>query len=107
MKKIIFILISCLLMTSIAEAKSYRKHHHRHHKGYYISDVATGIVGTTAGILLAEELMSMRRSSRPQSKPKVYIVEPEGKCYTIVSKKSGKVTQKCVEQDSDEIIYID
>lgn len=106
MKKLFVVLLACLVFSSTAEARHY---HHGFHGwrrgGYYAADITAGIIGTTAGVLLAEEMMRPRRYKQPS--PTVYVVEPEGKCYTIVSKKTGKVTQQCVENASDSIIYVD
>ena len=108
MKKVIIAVVCCLMMCSTAEARWHGgPHHHHHHRGWgYGYNIATGIIGTTAGILLAEELINARQH-RVQPKPRVYVVEPEGKCYTVVSRKTGKVRQECVENASDDIIYVD
>lgn len=105
MKKLFVVLLACVVFIQTAEARCYRGCHGWRRGGYYAADVTAGIVGTTAGVLLAEEMMKPRTHKQP--KPKVYIVEPEGKCYTVVSKKTGKITQKCVENASDSIIYVD
>lgn len=105
MKKTVLVILACLLMMPVAEAKHWKRHHGWRHGGYYAADITAGIVGTTAGVLLAEEIMHPRRSRQP--KPKVFVVEPEGKCYTIVSRKTGKITQQCVENASSDIIYVD
>ena len=105
MKRILLLIMFCVLIVSNVEAKPYK--HHRSHRGYHVANVAAGIVGTTAGILLAEELMSMRRYNKPLPKPRIYMVEPEEKCYTVVFRKTGKISQQCVENSSDDIIYVD
>ncbi len=108
MKKFIIFFVMCILMSNHAMAK-WGKHHryHKHHKSYYATDVAAGIVGTTVGILIADELIDARNARRKNSKPRVYIAEPEGKCYTVVSRKTGKIRQECVDNASDDIIYVD
>lgn len=115
MKKIITVVICCLMMCSVAEARWHGGpggHFHRHHRGWgHGYNIAAGIIGTTAGVLLAEELINTRKprvvERIVEAKPQVYMVEPEGKCYTIVSRKTGKVRQECVENSSDDIIYVD
>ena len=104
MKHFMIVLLAVMFLAMPADA---RWHHHRHFgHGYYVADVAAGIVGTTAGIMLAREIMDAG-DTRSRPRPRVYVVEPEGRCYTIVSRKTGKVTQKCVEHASEEIIYVD
>jgi len=109
-KKIIATLMLCMVLCPSAYARGhggphFYGHHHHHHYGRGIG-LAAGIIGTTAGILLAEQLINSR-PRRVEVQPKVYLVEPEGNCYTVVSRKTGKVTQKCVENASDDIIYVD
>ena len=105
MKKLVVVFLACMVFVQNVEAKCYRGCHGWRRGGYYAADVTAGIVGTTAGVLLAEEMMHPRKPK--QAKPKVYVVEPEGKCYTVVSRKTGKITQQCVENASDSIIYVD
>lgn len=102
MKYLLAVLLSLVMMTPNAEAK-WHKHHHRYDDCCYAADVATGIISTTAGVMIANELIN-----RPRPRPKkVYIYEPEPECYTIISRKTGKVTQECVDNPSDRIIYVD
>jgi hypothetical protein len=110
MKKIFLLLMMSLLIVSPASAKM-KKHKapHFHHVSIHKHDrTASGILGAMAGFALADAIYY---SSAPKvvvkPKPKVYIVEPERKCYTIVSRKTGSVSQKCVESSDDEIIYVD
>lgn len=108
MKKIIVFFVMCMLVSNPVMAKRFNHHrYHKHHRNYYASDVVAGIVGTTVGILIADELIDARNTRRKNSKPRVYIAEPEGKCYTVVSRKTGKIRQECVGNASDDIIYID
>lgn len=105
MKKLILVVLMCLVVCQPAEARHYRRHSGWCGGGCYAADVTAGVVGTTAGILLADQIMQKRKPRAP--KPRVYVVEPEGKCYTVVSRKTGKITQQCVENASDDIIYVD
>ena len=108
MKKVSVAIVCCLLFCSTADAGWHGGSHHYHHRGWeYGYNIATGIIGTTAGILLAEGLINNNRQPRIQPKPRIYVVEPEGKCYTIISRKTGKIRQECVENASDDIIYVD
>lgn len=107
MKKFIVILLATLFVANPALAKRWGKHHHHNRVGYYASDITAGIVGTAVGVMIAGEIMGVHKGYRKPQKPKVYIAEPEAKCYTIVSRKTGKVRQECVENASDEIIYVD
>lgn len=104
MKYFVFVLLAGVMMISRAEARWYG-HHRWHGDCCYAADVATGVISTTAGIMIANELMNRPRPRH--HKKRVYIYEPEPKCYTIVSRKSGKITQECVDNPSDEIIYVD
>ena len=105
MKRFVVVLLVFVLLSMPAFA---RWHHHRHHfgDGHYAADVAAGIVGTTAGVLLAKEILD-NDNNRSWSTPRVYVVEPEGECYTVISRKTGKVTQKCVDYPAQKIIYVD
>ena len=109
MKKFVIAFLCCLLMCPVAEARWHGGHgrpHHYHHGWHSGYNIAAGIIGTTAGVLLAEELINANRPRvRPQ--PRVYVVEPEAKCYTVVSRKTGKVKQECVENASSDVIYVD
>lgn len=105
MKHFMIVFLAVIMFSMPASARWHHRHHH-FGRGYYAADVASGIIGTTVGVALAKEIMDSE-TSRPRHRPRVYIVEPEGKCYTIISRKTGKVTQKCVEHASEEIIYID
>ena len=104
MKKLLLILIFSLLIAPNADAKPHR--HHRPNRGHHVSNVVSGIVGMTAGVLLAGKLVESHQP-RYQEAPRVYVVEPEGECYTVVSRKTGKVSQQCVENNSSNIIYVD
>ncbi len=105
MKKLLIVFLAGMLVFPFsAEARWHKRHHNR--GCCYGSDVAAGIIGTAAGVMLAEKMMTAKQPKK-QLKPKVYIYEPEGKCYTIVSRKTGKIRQECVEKASDSIIYID
>ena len=104
MKRFILVLMAVVLFSSSADARWHHGHRHFGH-GYYAADVATGIIGTAAGVMLAREILDTPAPRVVQ--PRVYVVEPEGKCYTIISRKTGQITQKCVERASEEIIYID
>lgn len=104
MKYLLSVILVLVMMTPNAEARWY-KHHHGYGDCCYAADVAAGIIGTTAGIIIARELVGVQE---PRHHPKkVYIYEPEPECYTIVSRKTGKITQKCVDNPSDKIIYVD
>ena len=107
MKKFILVVLAALMVVvTPAEAKKWGHGHHHGRKGCcYSRNVTAGILGATTGILLAKELA---RPARPViSKPVVHIVEPESNCYTIVSKKTGKVRQECFENESEKVIYVD
>ena len=104
MKKILLIMMFCLLIIPNVEAKPHR--FHRPSKGHHVSNVVSGIVGITAGVLLAGKLVD-HHQPKYQTSPRLYVVEPEGECYTVVSRKTGKITQQCVENNSDNIIYVD
>ena len=103
MKKIIFILLLSLLVSPSVQAKHCGHRYYPH--GCYASDIAAGIVGTAAGVMIADQVMNKER--RTPKKPRVYIVEPEGKCYTVVSRKTGKITQECQDKASADVIYVD
>ena len=111
-KKLIAALMLSLAFCGSAEARGHGGHrwapfHHHHHRYYSRgANIAAGIIGTTAGILLADQLINSR-PQRVEVQPRVYLVEPEGKCYTVVSRKTGKITQECVENASSDIIYVD
>ena len=113
-KKIIAVLMLFMALSPAAQARGWHGghgmghpgpvyHHHHHHTG---ANIAAGIIGTTAGILLAEQLI-YSRPQRVEAQPRVYLVEPEGKCYTIISRKTGKISQQCVNNASTDTIYID
>ncbi len=104
MKRFVVILLVTLLCGTSAFAGW---HHRRHHfdAGYYAADIAAGVIGTTAGVMLAREMMD--DGHRHHTRPRIYVVEPEGECYTVISRKTGKIIQKCVEHASEKIIYID
>lgn len=104
MKYFITALIAVMLISPMAEARWYG-HHRRHGDCCYAADIATGIIGTTAGVMIANELMNHPR--RKHHAERVYIYEPETKCYTVVSRKTGKVTQECVSSSENEVIYVD
>ena len=116
MKKLCILLLASLMLATPAYARgghhggpSY--HHHFHYRPFrYAGDVAVGVLGVAAGFALADTIISSSR--RPQvvevSQPRVYLAEPENKCYTVVSRKKGTVTRKCVsDTDGDDIIYVD
>ena len=107
MKKIIFILMAAVMVVATpAEAKRWGGRHHHGRSGCCFSrNVAAGILGATTGALIAREFT---KPARPiVAKPVVHIVEPEGNCYTVVSKKTGKVRQECFDNASEKIIYVD
>lgn len=107
MRKFIIVLLAGLIFSTSVSARWYGGYHHRRKDCCYASDVAAGIVGTAAGVMIAEELMETRHTRHNKPVKKVYIYEPEGKCYTVVSRKTGKITQECVENASSDIIYVD
>ena len=94
----------CLLLVPNVEAKHHRHHHPQ--KGHHVSNVVSGIIGITTGTILAGRLLE---ASQPKyvPAPHLYMVEPEGECYTIVSRKTGKISQQCVKNSSNDIIYVD
>lgn len=115
MKKLCILLLASLMLATPAYARggyhhggnSY--HHHFHYRPFrYAGDVAVGVLGAAAGFALADTIIS---STRPRvvevSQPRVYMAEPENKCYTVVSRKNGTVTRKCVSDTDDDIIYVD
>ncbi len=104
MKYLPLFLPALMIATPNAEARWY-KHRHWHDDCCYAADVATGIISTTAGVMIANELIN--KPVRKHHRKRVYIYEPEPECYTIVSRKTGKVTQKCVDNPTDKIIYVD
>lgn len=107
MKKFVLILLAALMVANPALAKKKGfGHRHRHYSRYYASDVAAGIVGSAVGVMIAGEIMGAKKH-RHHPKPRVYIVEPEAKCYTIVSRKTGKIKQECVDNAAGDIIYVD
>lgn len=106
MKKIILAFLIITLSTGSAQAKPWRPYHH-HKKDCCISrNLAAGVLGITAGVLIANSITPPQKRKR-YSKPVVHIVEPENNCYTVVSRKSGKIRQECFENSSDKIIYVD
>lgn len=108
MKKFVVLLLLGIFIASPAMARGKKHHIFHHHKGYYASDITAGIIGTTVGVLIADELIADRHKHRKvPARPRVYMAEPEKTCYTIVSRKTGKVRQECVENASDKIIYVD
>jgi hypothetical protein len=85
-----------------------------HHRWHYADDFAAGVFGTAAGIVVAETLLGTRTVAAPQPQVQVQpvvstvkIYEPERKCYTVVSRKTGEVRQECVDSASDSVIYVD
>ncbi len=102
-KWFIIFLMGMFLVPFSAEARWYNRRNCN--DGCY-TDFASGIIGTATGVMLADKIMNSKETKKKQ-KPKVHIYEPEGKCYTIVSKKTGKIKQECVENASDSIIYVD
>lgn len=106
MKKTALILLACMLAVSPAYARGWHGGHHHHHIGHHIGGA---VLGTFAGLALADAIVS---STRPRvvhvAQPRVYIAEPENKCYTVVSRKRGTVTRQCVsDTGNDDIIYVD
>lgn len=106
MKSFVIILLGVLMFSASASARCYDGYYHRR-GGCYAADVTAGIVGTAAGVVIAEEIMEAKHTKRDKPTKKVHIYEPEGKCFTFISRKTGEITQKCVENASEEIIYID
>jgi len=117
MKKLAIVLIACMMAAAPAYARGGHggwyagfhgggMHYHSHHHGGRVGSV---IFGTIAGLALADAIVASTRPRVVQvSQPKVYIAEPENKCYTVVSRKKGTVTRQCVsDTDSDDIIYVD
>lgn len=114
MKKLCILLLASLMLATPAYARGghhggHSYHHHFHYRPFrYAGDVAVGVLGAAAGFALADTIIS---STRPRvvevSKPRVYIAEPENKCYTVVSRKKGTVTRKCVSDTDDDVIYVD
>ena len=115
MKKLAVILMACVLAASPAYARGGHGgwyagwhgggvHYHSHHHGR-----AGGVIlGTLAGLALADAIVASTRPRVVQvQQPKVYIAEPENKCYTVVSRKKGTVTRQCVSDTDDDIIYVD
>ncbi|MBQ9235571.1 MAG: hypothetical protein IJ184_03805 [Alphaproteobacteria bacterium] len=115
MKKICVLVLMSLMLASPAYARGGHggAHHYHHHFHYrpmrYAGDVAVGVLGAAAGFALADAIVSANRprTTVVESAPKVYIAEPENKCYTVVSRKKGTVTRKCVSDTGDDIIYVD
>ena len=111
MKKTFLILLACTLITTPAFARGGhhlapkphpKPHHSSHHSG------AGLVLGTIAGITLFDAIASANKTEVVQlNAPKVYIAEPEQKCYTVVSRKKGSVERKCVNSTENEIIYVD
>lgn len=116
MKKLAIILMACVLAASPAYARGGHHggwyggwhgggvHYHTHHHGR-----AGGVIlGTLAGLALADAIVASTRPRVVQvQQPKVYIAEPENKCYTVVSRKKGTVTRQCVSDTDDDVIYVD
>lgn len=112
MKKFLVILMACMVATAPAYARGWHHrpgvHYHVHHHGHG-HRVGNVILGTFAGLALADAIVA---STRPRvvevQRPRVYIAEPENKCYTVVSRKKGTVTRQCVsDTGDDDIIYVD
>ena len=114
MKKLIIALMVCMAMAAPAQARGgwhggwhgggFHYHTH-HHGGRHFGNV---VLGTLAGVALADAIVASTRPRVVQvQQPKVYIAEPENKCYTVVSRKKGTVTRQCVSDTDDHIIYVD
>ena len=111
MKKFFLILVATVMICNPAFAKRHGYHthfkHHGHHGGIHaVGDLAWGVAGVVAGATLINSLVSSANPINVQN-PKVYVAEPEGECYITVSRKTGKVTEKCFNRLSKGIIYVD
>ena len=118
MKKLAVILLACMVAaTTPAYARGGHggwhmgwhgggMYYHTHHHGGHVGGV---ILGTVAGLALADAIVASTRPRVVQvQQPKVYIAEPENKCYTVVSRKKGTVTRQCVsDTTNDDVIYVD
>jgi hypothetical protein len=113
MRKFFLTFIAALMICNPVLAKGHGHHgpaHHRpvhHYRGAHkVGDLVWGAAGVVAGATLISSLISSNNRSVMQQ-PKVYVVEPEDECYITVSRKSGEVKEKCFNQQSKGIIYID
>ena len=114
MKKAFLILLVCVMASTSAFAHGgHRKpklppNPPHHHTVKHNHNAAGIILGTIAGITLLDAIATAGKTEVAYaSQPKVYIAEPKNKCYTVVSRKKGTVSHKCVNSTEDEIIYVD
>lgn len=109
MKKFILSLITASLLISPAMAKPAKHHinpHHKpapvrivHHKSHHAEPLAVataGLIGFTLGNIIYHSSSQANYNTTNDDK----------ECFLVVSKSSGKTSQRCVD-GSNQVLYVD